>query len=53
MPLTTIQRIAFDSATGALREKLAALPVDIPTTRMAPNAEGTPNRSAKPEGSSV
>ncbi|MGF6606021.1 murein DD-endopeptidase MepM/ murein hydrolase activator NlpD [Paraburkholderia sp. WSM4175] len=53
MPLTTIQRIAFDSATGALREKLAALPVDIPTTRMASNAEGTPNRSGKPEGSSV
>lgn len=44
--LTTSQRIAFDSTTGALREKLAALPVETPTVRMASNAESTPDAGA-------
>ncbi|EDZ99801.1 Peptidase M23 [Burkholderia sp. H160] len=53
LPLTAAQRIAFNSVTGALREKLAALPIDIPTKRMASNAEGTLNRSGKPTGTLV
>jgi murein DD-endopeptidase MepM/ murein hydrolase activator NlpD len=52
-PLTTSQRVAFDRVTGAMREQLAALPVDTPTVRMASNAEGTLNRPANPEGSLV
>ncbi|MGF6964454.1 murein DD-endopeptidase MepM/ murein hydrolase activator NlpD [Paraburkholderia sp. WC7.3g] len=52
-PLTTSQRVAFDSTTGALREKLAALPVDTPALRMALNAEGTSNPAAKRNGSLV
>ncbi|MGF6838490.1 murein DD-endopeptidase MepM/ murein hydrolase activator NlpD [Paraburkholderia youngii] len=45
-PLTTTERIAFDSMTGALREQLAALPVDAPANRMASNTAGTPNSPA-------
>lgn len=50
-PLTTSQRVAFDSVTGAMREQLAALPVDTQTIRMASNADGTLSRPARPEGS--
>ncbi|MCC8402798.1 M23 family metallopeptidase [Paraburkholderia sp. MMS20-SJTN17] len=52
-PLTSSQRIAFDSVTGPLREKLAALPVDTPTVRMASNAEVTPNPRADRQGALV
>ncbi|WP_243751265.1 M23 family metallopeptidase [Paraburkholderia sp. BL10I2N1] len=52
-PLTTSQRVAFDRVTGAMREQLAALPVDTPTAKMASNAEETLNRPANPEGSLV
>ncbi|KXU84975.1 peptidase M23 [Paraburkholderia monticola] len=51
-PLTSSQRIAFDSTTGVLREKLAALSVDTPTVRMASNAESTANLEASQKGSS-
>ena len=40
--LTGSQRTAFDRMTGALREQLAALPVDTSTVRMASNAKDTP-----------
>jgi murein DD-endopeptidase MepM/ murein hydrolase activator NlpD len=50
-PLTPSQRIAFDSMTGALRGQLAALPIDTPTGKMASNADGTPNPSAKRKSS--
>ncbi|MGF6604950.1 murein DD-endopeptidase MepM/ murein hydrolase activator NlpD [Paraburkholderia sp. GAS448] len=52
-PLTTSQRIAFDSVAGAMREQLAALPIDTPTVRMASNDEGALDHPAHPEGSSV
>jgi murein DD-endopeptidase MepM/ murein hydrolase activator NlpD len=52
-PLSTSQRVAFDRVTGAMREQLAALPVDTQTVRTASNAEGTLNRPANPEGSLV
>ncbi|WP_233804788.1 M23 family metallopeptidase [Paraburkholderia sp. HP33-1] len=52
-PLTTSQRIAFESMTSPLREKLAALPVDTPAVRMASNAEVTPNPRANLQGSLV
>ncbi|WP_255208958.1 M23 family metallopeptidase [Paraburkholderia youngii] len=50
-PLTTSQQIAFDSMTGALREQLAALPLDRPAGRMASNAESTPNTPEKQQSS--
>ncbi|MEX3636290.1 M23 family metallopeptidase [Paraburkholderia sp. BR14320] len=50
-PLTTSQQIAFDSMTGALREQLAALPLDTPAGRMASNAESTPNTPEKQKSS--
>ncbi|ADG18741.1 Peptidase M23 [Paraburkholderia atlantica] len=49
--LTTSQRIAFDSMTGALREQLAALPLDTPANRMASNAESTPNPAERQKSS--
>ncbi|APA88198.1 M23 family metallopeptidase [Paraburkholderia sprentiae WSM5005] len=52
-PLTASQRIAFDSMTGALLERLAALPADTPPVRMASNAEGTANRAGNRKGSLV
>jgi murein DD-endopeptidase MepM/ murein hydrolase activator NlpD len=45
-PLTTTERLAFDSMTSALREQLVALPVDAPANRMASNVVGTPNSPA-------
>ncbi|WP_233852448.1 M23 family metallopeptidase [Paraburkholderia sp. HD33-4] len=45
-PLTTTERLAFDSMTGALREQLVALPVDAPANRMASNVAGKSNSPA-------
>jgi murein DD-endopeptidase MepM/ murein hydrolase activator NlpD len=50
-PLTTTQRVAFNSVAGAMREQLAALPADTRTVRMASNAAGALNRPARPERS--
>jgi murein DD-endopeptidase MepM/ murein hydrolase activator NlpD len=50
-PFTTSQRIAFDSITAALREQLAALPLDTPARRVASNAESTPNPAGKRKSS--